>query len=107
MILQGPKGESIVGPPGPVGSLGQPGPPGFGRPGPRGPPGPAGPPGPPSAYGSGKCVKVKERWRPHVYLMMTILYLLTVYMLCHHQLSVSLDLLVLLAHQDLQDMPAR
>lgn len=62
MILQGPKGESIVGPQGPTGSPGQTGTPGFGRPGPRGPPGPTGPPGP--AYGSGKCVEVKERWRP-------------------------------------------
>lgn len=63
MILQGPKGESIAGPPGPIGSPGQPGPPGVGRPGPRGPPGPAGPPGPPPAYGSGMHVMVKERWR--------------------------------------------
>lgn len=54
-VLQGPKGESIVGPPGPVGSPGQTGPPGLGRPGPRGPPGPAGPPGPPPEYGSGMC----------------------------------------------------
>lgn len=59
IILQGPKGESIVGPPGPVGSPGQPGSPGVGRPGSRGPPGPAGPPGPPIAYGSGVCVCVK------------------------------------------------
>lgn len=65
MILQGPKGESIAGPPGPIGSPGQPGPPGVGRPGPRGPPGPAGPPGPLPAYGSGMHVKVKERWRPN------------------------------------------
>uniref|UniRef100_A0A3Q3XKN6 Collagenase NC10/endostatin domain-containing protein n=1 Tax=Mola mola TaxID=94237 RepID=A0A3Q3XKN6_MOLML len=56
MILQGPKGESIVGPQGPTGSPGQTGTPGFGRPGPRGPPGPTGPPGP--AYGSGKCVEL-------------------------------------------------
>lgn len=71
MILQGPKGESIAGPPGPIGSTGQPGPPGVGRPGPRGPPGPAGPPGPPPAYGSGMLVKVTERWRSNNVLCIT------------------------------------
>lgn len=69
MILQGPKGESIVGPHGPVGSPGQPGPAGVGRPGSRGPPGPAGPPGPPTAHGSGMCVKMEKRHRSHISFM--------------------------------------
>lgn len=69
MIPQGPKGESIVGPPGPVGSPGQPGPPGVGRPGSRGPPGPAGPPGPPTAYGSGMYITVEKRYRSNISFM--------------------------------------
>lgn len=39
---QGPRGESIVGPPGPQGPPGQPGQGYNGRPGPPGPPGPPG-----------------------------------------------------------------
>lgn len=51
--FQGPKGDSIVGPPGDTGAPGLPGLPGYGSSGPQGPPGPPGPPGTPSAYGSG------------------------------------------------------
>lgn len=54
--FQGPKGESVLGPPGNPGVAGSPGIPGYGRPGPVGPPGPPGPPGPAwpsSRYGSG------------------------------------------------------
>lgn len=40
--LQGPKGESVLGPQGPRGEPGNPGMPGYGRPGPAGPPGPPG-----------------------------------------------------------------
>lgn len=40
---QGPKGDSIIGPPGPQGPPGQPGRGYDGPPGPPGPPGPAGP----------------------------------------------------------------
>lgn len=61
-----------MGPPGPVGPSGQPGAPGFGRPGPRGPPGSPGPPGPPPAYGSGMCVKARERWRPQLVFIKVI-----------------------------------
>ena len=52
VLLQGPKGESVLGPPGDPGSPGQQGAPGLGRQGSRGPPGPAGPPGPPPVYGA-------------------------------------------------------
>lgn len=51
-LLQGPKGDSIRGPPGPQGP---PGPSGVGydgRPGNPGPPGPPGPPGSPSLPGA-------------------------------------------------------
>lgn len=53
--FQGPKGESVLGPPGPPGVPGPPGIQGHGRTGPVGPPGPRGPPGPPGPplYGSG------------------------------------------------------
>lgn len=119
MILQGPKGESIVGPLGPVGSPGQPGPPGVGRPGSRGPPGPAGPPGPPTTYGSGMCVKMEKRHRSDISLMdrlytsssdregmdLNTKYFLFFYIVIWcHQLPMFLDLRDPQDHKDPQDM---
>lgn len=93
VILQGPKGESIVGPQGPVGPQGRPGPSGHGRPGPRGPPGPAGPPGP--TYG-GKCVckGERERWRPQVRFIKDIDDMFKVEADCLYLLYVSLCVII-------------
>lgn len=58
-IFQGPKGDSIRGPPGPQGPPGTPGVGYDGRPGNPGPPGPPGPPGSPSLPGAYRPRKIK------------------------------------------------
>lgn len=104
IYYQGPKGDSIIGPPGPQGPPGQPGRGYDGRPGPQGPPGPPGPAGR-SYTGDSWDTQSEFIYHTHTNIQDGRQFDRILTPLCEWQLSVFQDHQDFLDHQDCLDIP--